>query len=54
MSLTINPIYYTNLDLLQKEEQEILKMPPELAEVVVDLLKSILDRQKFYAGISEN
>ena len=44
------PIYYATLTLAGNNDQELLKMPPEIEENVTDIIASIKKKQQFYYG----
>ncbi len=43
-----NPLYYATLHLLGDKEQEILRMPPEIKEIVESIMDDIKTQQIFY------
>ncbi|MBK9634219.1 MAG: tetratricopeptide repeat protein [Bacteroidetes bacterium] len=44
------PLYYATLTLAGNNDQELLKMPPEIEENVTDIIASIKKEQQFYYG----
>jgi Flp pilus assembly protein TadD/DNA-binding MarR family transcriptional regulator len=44
------PLYYATLTLAGSYDQELLKMPPEIEENVLDIITSIKKQQQFYYG----
>jgi TPR repeat protein len=44
------PLYYATLILKADQEQELLRMPPELNENVTDIVNSIKEKQEYYYG----
>ncbi|MEX0965688.1 MAG: ATP-binding protein [Bacteroidia bacterium] len=46
----ISPVYYALLKLMGGNQPNLLKMPPEIAENVDDIVKYVKERQKVYYG----
>jgi AAA ATPase domain len=46
----VMPFYYAILFLQNAEDPKLLRMPPELAQVVSDIVANVQERQEFYYG----